>query len=34
VSATAEYPSLFEALGFIDSDASVNASAQAVVMGI
>jgi Flp pilus assembly protein TadG len=34
VSATADYPSLFEALGFIDSDASVNASAQAVVMGI
>jgi len=34
VSATADYPSLFEALGFIDSTASVNASAQAVVMGI
>jgi hypothetical protein len=34
VSATAEYPSLFETLGFIDSTASVAASAQAVVNGI
>lgn len=34
VTATAAYPSLFETLGFIDSNASVNASAQAVVMGI
>ncbi len=34
VSATADYPSLFDTLGFIDSSSSVNASAQAVVMGI
>ncbi len=34
VAATADYPSLFETLGFIDSTSSVNATAQAVVMGI
>ena len=34
VAATAAYPSLFETLGFIDSDSTVNASAQSVVMGI
>lgn len=34
VSATAKYPSLFESLGILDSTRSVNASAQAAVMGI
>jgi Flp pilus assembly protein TadG len=34
VNATASYPSLFGTLGLIDSTRSVNASAQAVVMGI
>jgi hypothetical protein len=34
VAATAEYPSLFNTLGFIDGTANVAASAQAVVNGI
>jgi Flp pilus assembly protein TadG len=34
VAAKASYPSLFETLGFIDSTRSVNANAQAVVMGL
>lgn len=34
VAATASYPSLFETLGILDSTRSVNANAQAVVMGL
>jgi Flp pilus assembly protein TadG len=34
VTATAAYPSLFGALGFIDATQNVNASAQSVVMGV
>ena len=34
VAATANYPSLFGALGLFDSSKKVNASAQAVVMGL
>jgi Flp pilus assembly protein TadG len=34
VTATADYPSLFGALGFIDATRSVRASAQSVVMGL